>query len=141
MAKCSNCSAEAHHIVINSRGERCEHCGDFAVTAGSTDRVHARGIFSIRTSSQEYEGDTIPPYVVDKNSGRQVINPDFIERFPDQAFNYYTEEQLKEQGLTKLADKAESDRAEAQAGQDEEDVTYSGELTEQDIKEIPNARS
>lgn len=141
MAKCNSCNTDARHIIIDRHGERCEFCGGVSLTSGSTDKVHSRNIFSIRQSSQEFEGDLITPWTVDKNSGQRIINQDFVDRFPDQAFNYYTEDELQKLGLTKLAEKAESDRAEAIGGQDEDDVEFDGEISEQDIQNIPDKRS
>lgn len=137
MATCDNCGKEANHIVITAVEEYCEHCGGIATTGGvRTDGLASRSIFSIRETQKAMEGDLLTPFVADQNSGNMIINEEFIKLYPDQAHQYYTEEELKAQGLDKLAEKVAVDRENFVKGQDDSDVEFSGEFSEESVKQI-----
>ena len=136
MAKCDNCHKEANHIVITADKEYCEHCGGIGATGGvRTDGLASRSIFSIRESQKAMEGDLITPYTYDQNQGKMVINQDFIDKYPDQAHNYYSEDELQKMGLNELADKVKLDREASVKGQDATDVEFSGELNEEALQD------
>jgi hypothetical protein len=140
MSTCDNCGKEANHIVMTAVEEYCEHCGGIQTTGGvRTDGLASRSIFSIRESQKAMEGDLITPYVVDQNTGKMVVNEEFIRLYPDQAHQYYTEEQLEAEGLDKLAEKVAVDRDNFVNGQDDSDVQFSGEFTEEAVKRLVDA--
>lgn len=136
MPTCDNCHKEAVHIVINADGESCENCGHLDTTGGhSMDGAAARNIYSIRESQKIDEGDLIQPWVVG-DDGQQTINDDFIDLYPDQAHQYYTEEELKAKGLHKLAEKTAVDRENAKRGVDDSDAQSQGELDEAALQQF-----
>jgi len=45
-----------------------------------------------------YEGDTLHPFEYDKARHKVVPNREFVKQFPNQAHEYYTDEQMLDAG-------------------------------------------
>ena len=102
---CSNCKTKASRIVSSRGKERCEHCAGFSAAGGAkTDNILTRNSLRVRTEAVKYEGDTILPHAYDKSKGKVGINEEFVKLYPDRVKDYFSEEQLNEAGLNKLAD-------------------------------------
>lgn len=100
MAICRSCHQQAVRILTSKGQDSCENCGGFNATGGfKTDKILTRSSQRIREQQMEFEGDTIPPFHYDKTSRKAVPNPAFVERFPDQAHNYYNDDEMKSAGL------------------------------------------
>ena len=88
--KCANCHNQAHHIVLVNRKEQCENCGGLpTISPSKTDGILTRNSWRIRRQQSRYEGDFVQPHIYDKNTRKQVINPEFVKLYPKEAETYY----------------------------------------------------
>jgi len=97
---CPTCSTETAHIKVEIDGSVvCHKCGGFSQTGGSkTDKVLTRNASRITEQQIQYEADIIPPYKLDKNTRQVVPNEDFMELYPNQAVDTFTQDELIDAG-------------------------------------------
>lgn len=126
---CPTCSTESSHIHVNTNGGiSCHECGGFSESGGSrTDKILTRNADRITEQQIQYEGDLITPYVVDKSTSKAVVNEEFINLYPEQAAQTYTQDELKSVGQSDLKPAVNDD--------DGRGVEFSGDDSEA-IKEI-----
>lgn len=102
---CPNCQQPTNRMVIRAGFKGCAECWGMGATGGTkTDGILTRNSDRIRQQQLQYEGDTIPPHSFDKGSRKVVPNPDFVDRYPEQVSNYFTEGEIRKAGYSK-ADK------------------------------------
>lgn len=102
--KCGTCHAETARIKIYAGHEYCSQCSDMSEAGGSlTDGILTRNSLRVRTESVKYEGDFLTSHKYDKAQKRVIPNEEFIVLHPDQATNYYTDEEMGQNNLRKLA--------------------------------------
>lgn len=101
---CPTCQTESSHIRINTNGSMgCHACLGFSESGGSgTDKILTRNASRITEQGLQYEQDLITPYVVDKSTNQAVVNEEFINLYPEQAAQTYTQEELKSVGQPDL---------------------------------------
>ncbi len=82
----------------------------FAESGGSsTDKLLTRNATRVTEQAIQYEGDLITPYVVDKSTNQAVVNEEFINLYPNQAAQTYTQEELKSVGQPDLKPPVDTD--------------------------------
>lgn len=126
---CDGCGQLASHIFSNEYGEHCENCGDISVISKKkTDGLITRNSWRIRRQQSRYEGDMVTPHVYDKTKHRQTVNPDFVKLYPDKVKEYFTGDQLKKEGYTKMPEAIAKNevRREKQKAKFVNDTVYSG---------------
>lgn len=101
---CLSCSTDSMRINISKSGNiTCHNCGSFSESGGSsTDKLLTRNASRITDEQVQYEGDTITPYVVDKNTNQAVVNEEFINLYPEQAAQTYNKSELASVGQPDL---------------------------------------
>lgn len=125
---CPTCNTESTHIRIDSHGTGCHNCRGFSESGGSqTDKILTRNAERITTEHIQYEGDIITPYVVDKNTNKAVVNEEFINLYPEQAAQTYSQDELKSIGQPDLRPREVAD--------DTQGIEFSGS-EETAVKEI-----
>lgn len=127
--QCPTCSSESTHIHVNTKGTiSCHKCGGFSESGGSnTDKILTRNATRITEQQLQYEQDLITPYVVDKSTNQAVVNEEFINLYPEQAAQTYTQEELKSVGQPDLKPIANDDTGKG--------IEFKGDDTEA-IKEV-----
>lgn len=81
----------------------CHNCGGFSESGGSgTDKILTRNASRITEQHLQFEGDMITPYIVDKSTNKAVVNEEFINLYPEQAAQTYSQDELKSVGQTDL---------------------------------------
>lgn len=125
---CPTCQTESAHIRVDNNGIHCHECGDYSESGGTpTDKILTRNATRISEQQEEYEGDMITPYVVDKSTSKVVVNEDFIALYPNQAAETYTPEELRSVGQEGLKPNVDID--------DGQGIEFSGEESK-GIKDI-----
>jgi len=101
---CPTCNAETAHIKVEVDGSvTCHECGGFSESGGSkTDKVLTRNASRVTEQQLQHEADMIPPYKLDENTRQVVPNEDFMELYPNQAAETFTEEELSDAGYAGL---------------------------------------
>lgn len=127
--KCPTCKTESAHIRIDKSGVHCHACGGFGETSGATDKILTRNATRIVEQQVQYEGDMITPYKVDKSTNQVVVNEDFIDLYPNQAAQTYSDAELKSVGQEGLKTSISVD--------DGKGIEFAGDEQEA-IKEIVN---
>ena len=127
---CESCGTDSPFIYATVDGEGCHNCLGVGQTGmRSTKNILTRNSERIRSDQIQNEGDTIPPYIFEPNQKKPVPNPEFAERFPQQAVQYFNDKELKQVGLENVKDKIASDRAKAiraKAKEDQRQIEYAG---------------
>lgn len=126
---CSTCLKQAKHIKILPDGtELCNFCGEFSEASGpNTTNILTRNAFRVRNQSIKYEGDMILPHTFNKATKRLDVNPEFVKQFPDKVKDYFSEKEIKDAGLPKLATRANKiKKIEKENKQKQKDIFYSG---------------
>lgn len=127
---CPTCSHETSHVRVERGIVGCHSCMGFSETGGSsTDKILTRSSERVLEQQVQNEGDMITPYVVDRSTNQAVINQDFIDMYPNQAANTFTQEELRSSGNENLTP--------VQDDSMDEDVEFRGD-EKQAIKEIIN---
>jgi len=104
--KCSTCGSEVTHIKVRRGIESCPQCAGFKITGGTkTDNILTRNSFRVRTESIKHEEDFIQPHSYSKGESKVKINDDFVKKYPMQAGEYYSDQELTKAGYNKLPDK------------------------------------
>lgn len=118
---CPTCQHGSSHIRITSSGQLgCHNCMGFSESGGSrTDKILTRNASRITDEQIQYEGDTITPYVVNKNTNQAMVNEEFINLYPDQAARTYSQAELASAG--------QPDLKPAETEQSTEGVEFSGD--------------
>jgi hypothetical protein len=125
---CPTCSNETSHIRVEQGIVGCHACMGFSETGGSsTDKILTRSSERVLEQQVQNEGDMITPYVVDRSTNQAVINQDFIDMYPNQAANTFSQEELRSSGNENLTP--------VQDDSMDEDVEFRGD-EKQAIKEI-----
>lgn len=120
---CPTCNTESTHIRIDSHGTGCHNCRGFSESGGSrTDKILTRNASRVTDEHIQYEGDIITPYVVDKNTNKAIVNEEFINLYPEQAAQTYSQDELKSVGQPDLKPSEITD--------DNEGVEFSGDANE-----------
>lgn len=121
---CPSCNTDSMRINISKSGNiTCHNCGSFSESGGSsTDKLLTRNASRITDEQVQYEGDTITPYVVDKNTNQAVVNEEFINLYPEQAAQTYTKSELASVGQPDLQPTIETDTKEG--------IEFSGDASE-----------
>lgn len=97
---CNSCQAKTTRILTTKDGrDRCPNCYPMAITGKSQDRLITRSSQRVRDQQIQFEGDMIPPHTYDKTERKLKPNQDFLDRFPEQAHNYFTPTELKKAGV------------------------------------------
>lgn len=100
---CPTCNTESHHIKVLADRTACHNCGGFSETGGSkTDKILTYNADRITEQQIQNEGDMIPPYTVDKSTSQVIVNQDFIDKYPNQAAQTFSQEELKASGNENL---------------------------------------
>lgn len=100
---CPTCSAESQHIKVIGDRTGCHNCMGFSETGGpKTDKILTYSADRITEQQIQNEGDLIPPYLVDKSTNQVTVNQDFIDKYPNQAANTFSQEELKATGNEEL---------------------------------------
>lgn len=122
---CDSCKQKAYRIIQIDGVDVCENCGGFSAAAGTKiDGSLTRS--RIRRESVMHEGDTLPPYSYDKTKREFVPNKEFIKNYPNQAKDYFTNDEMKKHGLSKLAKHSDKLREKSKKIQKENDKVYYG---------------
>lgn len=101
---CKNCGGESSRIKYIRGREFCSNCAGFSeVGKTRVDGINTRSSFRVRSEAIKFEGDLISPQFYNKTRRKVDINPDFVKRFPDQAREYFTNEEMVDSGLPGLA--------------------------------------
>lgn len=137
---CPTCNHETSHIKILPSGrEVCHNCGGFSESGGvKTDKILTRNADRVREQQLQHEGDMITPYVWDEATKKVVLNQDFVELYPVQAADTFTEQELRAAGHGKLIDELKHGEWTEQS--DDPDVEFKGDEREA-IKEIVNGEA
>lgn len=128
---CPTCSTDSAHIRVETNGKTgCHNCLGFSESGGSpTDKVLTRASSRITEQQIQHEGDMQTPHIVDKSTNRVVVNEEFINLYPEQAAQTYTQEELKSVGQQDLKPAVDTD--------DGKGIEFSGNEDEA-IEEIIN---
>lgn len=125
---CPTCNTETSHIKLIADKIGCHSCMGFAETGGTkTDKILTRSAERILEQQVQNEGDMIAPYIVDKSTNQVTVNQDFVDKYPDQAANTFTPDELTASGNEGLKPVANDDTG--------EEIVFRGS-EEEAIKEI-----
>lgn len=103
MAVCPTCQTKTSHIKVIGDRTGCHNCMGFSETGGSsTDKILTRSSERVLEQQVQGEGDMITPWIVDKSTNQVVVNQDFIDKYPNQAAETFTQEELKASGNESL---------------------------------------
>lgn len=107
---CPNCNTNSGHIKLVGDSIRCHACGEFSETGGtSIDKILTRNSTRVSLQQHEYEQDMITPYVIDKSTNQVIVNQDFVDLYPEQSAQTFTQEELKSSGNETLKVTVEQD--------------------------------
>lgn len=110
---CPTCQTETSHIKVIADKTGCHNCMGFSETGGSsTDKVLTRSSERVLEQQIQNEGDMITPYVVDKSTNKAVVNQDFIDMYPNQAAETFSQEELQATGNENLKPAVNDDTGE-----------------------------
>lgn len=135
---CPNCKKETTRLISDTYGMACATCRGLSENGGArVSGILTRNSDRIRAQQLTHEGDMITPHKFDKLTGKSVANPEFVAKYPEQLTNYFTEDELREQGYSK-ADKLFKDRDAklAKHAQEASDVTYAKDPGNEKMKEV-----
>ena len=125
---CPRCSTDSKHLKFVNDMLLCHSCGNFGESGGTrVDKILTRNAQRITEEQSKHEGDMITPYVFDKNEKKVVPNADFIERYPEQATETFTDDELITSGYVQVKEFVEEQKRQTTAT--EPDVTFSGDET------------
>lgn len=100
---CPTCQTESHHIKVIGDRAICHNCGGFSETGGpKVDKILTYNADRITEQQIQHEGDMITPYIVDKSTNQAIVNQDFIDKYPNQAAQTFSQEELKASGNENL---------------------------------------
>ena len=124
--KCEFCKQPTHRLIIDVHGKICANCRGLSETGGvQTDHLLTRTSDRVRTQQQKHEGDFILPHTYDSAQGKMVANPDFVNRYPEQLDNYFSQSELEAQGYSKIGKVFDAKRKQHEQNlKDKHDVTY-----------------
>jgi hypothetical protein len=126
---CDNCGKRAHHIFSDDLGEHCENCSNTPIISKvKTDGILTRNSWRVRRQQSRHEGDIVMPHVYDKAARRQRINPDFMKLYPDKVKDFFSEDEIKRDGYSKLPAAIEKNnfRREKQKAIEKMDTVFEG---------------
>lgn len=98
---CNTCKQDAIRILVIGGNDYCPSCAKVSTTS----RTRVDGITTrtrVRHESTMHEGDMIVPHAYNKTTRRLEPNAEFIKRYPDQAKDYFTKDEMIASGHTKL---------------------------------------
>lgn len=91
---CKTCTQTVSRVRIVRGIERCTYCGGFSAAGGSrTDGVLSRQ--RVRDQGVKYEGDTLNPWMYNKDEKAFTPNDEFVKLHGDKAHNFYKPDDLK----------------------------------------------
>jgi len=98
------------------------------VSKNKTDGILTRTSWRIRRQQSRHEGDMVLPHSYDKTKHREVVNPDFVKLYPDKVKDFFSGDQLKKDGYSKMPDAIAKNEAKRERQRDEfkADTIYSG---------------
>lgn len=133
---CTTCGSESTHISMRNGHEYCPHCSGVSENRQTDDRV-TRASSRIRIEALKFEGDTLAPKRWDKASKKVVPSEEFLKRNGTRSGNFFTPEELKDEGYGKLSTAITKQRADdAQSvAEFKYDVVHEGDATKR-IKEV-----
>ena len=126
---CPTCHQPTARMRIYEHGAGCAACLGLSEAGGAkVDGLLTRNSDRIREQQRRFEGDMIPPHIVDKVSRKAVPNPDFMARYPDKIASNYTQSELERAGHSKAGEifKAAKATKEQHARDQASGVTFRG---------------
>lgn len=139
---CPTCEKPTSRLIIDKRGKGCADCRGISEAGGvRLDSILTRNSDRVRAQQHSHEGDMIIPHKHDPLTGKDIPNPDFVDKYPEQLPNYFTEDELKAHGYTKAGKIFKAKAAqERQAAEDAKTVEYApdpgGEKLQEVIKDV-----
>lgn len=127
--RCNTCLAESARVLVIHGEESCHNCRGFSEAGGvPLSGSLTRNSFRIRQQRDHHEGDFVAPHAYNRARHKVDINPDFIEKYPDQAGQYFGDGDMAKAGYKKLpkhVKKLEANKVKEKA-EIQADVTYEG---------------
>lgn len=104
--KCRNCGKNAFHTKTwyedGLLREVCNNCRNIG-SGPKIDGILTRNSFRMRRQQEKNEADFVMPHRYNKVSRKLDINPDFVKLYPDKVKEFFTSDQIKREGMSKLA--------------------------------------
>lgn len=133
---CGTCGNQTSHIKLKQGRESCPNCGGFKETGGTkVDNILTRNSFRVRTESVKHEEDFIQPHSFSKGESKVKINDDFVKKYPDQAGEYFSDQELTKAGYNKLPEKLKKNKE--KVAKEKQGVEFHGD-TKKGIERILN---
>lgn len=128
MTVCTNCSNLSSHFKFLNGGWVCSNCGGFEELSGPrVDGTITRNSHRVRTQQEENEGDLIVPHVWDKDLRKEVINPEFVKKYPDKLHYYHKPQDMAKNGLPRLGEAMAKQEESIKKGKIQAEEEYFGE--------------
>jgi hypothetical protein len=101
---CTNCGHDTNRILMSEDGQEiCPNCSGLAQAGGAKiDGILTRNSWRVRRNQSRFEGDQVQPHVWDKNKRRLVVNPDFARLYPKQVKSFFSDDEMRKDGYSKL---------------------------------------
>ena len=100
--KCQKNLAEIHKVfgVV-----WCRDCRANAETYIKGKPLNLKeGSERIKKQREQHHDDLIQPHTYNKTSKKLIINPEFVDKYPDKVHNFFSPEEIKRAGYSKLVD-------------------------------------
>lgn len=135
---CPNCNKSTARLIIDGHGKACAECRGMSESGGARlDGILTRNSDRIRAQQHSHEGDLIIPHLHDPLTGKDIPNPDFVDKYPEQLTTYFTEDELKAHGYTKAGKIFKAKAAkERLAAEEEKQIEYAPDPEGEKMREV-----